>query len=68
MTLMTSPALAADRHTRTNPAWQVLAELLKIRTTSAWRWFLLALILLPGRHWYATASPTTTRCTRRWIG
>jgi ABC-type transport system involved in multi-copper enzyme maturation permease subunit len=49
MTLTASPALAADRHTRTNPAWQVLAEWLKIRTTSAWRWFLLALVLLTGQ-------------------
>jgi hypothetical protein len=49
MTLVTSPALAADRHTRTSPVWQVRAELLKIRTTSAWRWFLLALILLTGQ-------------------
>lgn len=49
MTLVASPALATDRHTRTMLVWQVLAELLKIRTTSAWRWFLLALVLLTGQ-------------------
>jgi hypothetical protein len=31
MTLVASPALAADRRTRSSPLWQVLAELAKIR-------------------------------------
>lgn len=49
MTLVASPALAVDQHTRSSPVWQVLAELLKIRTTAVWRWFLLALVLLTGQ-------------------
>ncbi len=40
MTTLDSPALARDQHTRTNPVWQVQAEIMKIRTTKLW-WLLL---------------------------
>jgi hypothetical protein len=33
MTTVDSPALARDHHTRTNPLWQVQAEVMKIHTT-----------------------------------
>jgi ABC-2 type transport system permease protein len=49
MTLIESPALAADRHARTNPLWLVQAELLKVRTTNTWRWFLLGVALFTGQ-------------------
>jgi ABC-type transport system involved in multi-copper enzyme maturation permease subunit len=49
MTVVASPALAADHNTHNSPLWQVSAELLKIRTTAAWRWFLVALVLLTGQ-------------------
>jgi ABC-2 type transport system permease protein len=49
MILVDSPALADDRHTRANPLWLVQAELLKLRTTSMWWWFLLGVILFTGQ-------------------
>jgi ABC-type transport system involved in multi-copper enzyme maturation permease subunit len=44
MTTVESPALARDQHTRTNPGWQIQAELMKIRTTRLW-WVLLTGVL-----------------------
>lgn len=46
MTTMDSPALARDHHTRTNPLWQVQAEILKVRTTKLWWLFLIPVVLL----------------------
>jgi ABC-type transport system involved in multi-copper enzyme maturation permease subunit len=46
MTTVGSPALARDHHTRTNPVWQVKAEIMKVRTTKL-RWlFLIGLVLV----------------------
>jgi hypothetical protein len=46
MTTLDSPALARDHHTRTNPLWQVQAEIMKIRTTKLWWLFLIAVVLV----------------------
>ena len=46
MTTVDSPALARDRHPRTNPLWQVQAEILKIRTTKLWWLFLIGVVLV----------------------
>jgi ABC-2 type transport system permease protein len=46
MTTVDSPALARDRHLRTNPLWQVRAEILKIRTTKLWWLFLIGVVLV----------------------
>jgi ABC-type transport system involved in multi-copper enzyme maturation permease subunit len=46
MTTVDSPALAGDHHTRTNPAWQVQAEIMKVRTTKSWWLFLIGLVLV----------------------
>jgi ABC-type transport system involved in multi-copper enzyme maturation permease subunit len=46
MITVDSPALARDHHPRTNPGWQVRAELLKIRTTKLWWLFLIAVVLV----------------------
>lgn len=46
MTTVDSPALARDRYTRTNPLWQVHAEILKIRTTKLWWIFLIGVVLV----------------------
>ena len=48
MTTVDSPALARDRHTRTNPLWQVQAEIMKISTTKLWWLFLIGLVLVTG--------------------
>ncbi len=45
MTTLDSPALDRDHHTRTNPVWQVQAEVMKIRTTKLWRLFLIGVVL-----------------------
>jgi ABC-2 type transport system permease protein len=46
MTTVDSPALSRDRHTRTNPVWQVQAEIMKIRTTKVWLLFLIGAVLV----------------------
>jgi ABC-type transport system involved in multi-copper enzyme maturation permease subunit len=46
MTTVDSPALARDHHTRTNPVWQVQAEIMKVRTTKLWWVFLIGLVLV----------------------
>jgi hypothetical protein len=46
MTTLGSPALARDHHTRTNPVWQVQAEIMKIRTTKLWWLFLIGIVLV----------------------
>lgn len=46
MTTVDSPALARDRHTRTNPVWQVQAEIMKIRTTKLWWLYLIGAVLV----------------------
>lgn len=46
MTTLDSPALARDHHTRTNPWWQVQAEIMKIRTTKLWWLFLIGVVLV----------------------
>jgi ABC-2 type transport system permease protein len=48
MTTMDSPALARDKHSRTNPLWQVQAEILKVRTTKLWWLFLIGTVVLTG--------------------
>jgi ABC-2 type transport system permease protein len=45
MTLLDSPALARDKHTRDNPLWVVRAEIMKIRTTNTWWWFLIGVVV-----------------------
>ncbi len=46
MTILESPALARDHHPRTNPVWQVRAEIMKIRTTKLWWLFLIGVMLV----------------------
>jgi len=46
MTTADSPALARDHHTRTNPLWQVQAEIMKVRTTKLWWLFLIGVTLV----------------------
>ena len=46
MIMVGSPALARDRHTRTNPLWQVQAEIMKIRTTRLGWLFLIGVVLV----------------------
>src|SRR5262245_27437666 len=46
MTIVDSPALARDHHTRTNPVWQVQAEIMKIRTTKLWWVPLVCLVVI----------------------
>ncbi len=42
MTLLQSPALAKVKRTGMTPSGLIIAELMKIRTTSSWWWFLIA--------------------------
>jgi ABC-type transport system involved in multi-copper enzyme maturation permease subunit len=46
MTTVDSPALARDQAERTNPVWQVQAELMKIRTTRLWSLLLIGVVLV----------------------
>lgn len=46
MTTLDSPALARDHHTRTNPVWQIRAEIMKVRTTKLWWLFLIGVVLV----------------------
>ena len=46
MTIVDSPALARDHHTRTSPVWQVQAEIMKIRTTKLWRLLLVGIFVV----------------------
>jgi ABC-type transport system involved in multi-copper enzyme maturation permease subunit len=46
MTTVDSPALAGDRHTRMSPVWQVQAEIMKVRTTKLWWFFLIGVVLV----------------------
>jgi ABC-2 type transport system permease protein len=46
MSTVDSPALARDHHTRTNPVWQVQAEIMKVRTTRLWWLFLVGVFLV----------------------
>jgi ABC-type transport system involved in multi-copper enzyme maturation permease subunit len=48
MTIVDSPALARDHHTRTSPTWQVSAEIMKIRTTKLWWLLLIAVLVITG--------------------
>jgi ABC-2 type transport system permease protein len=46
MTTVDSPALNRDHHVRTNPVWQVRAEIMKLRTTKVWWLFLVGVVVL----------------------
>jgi ABC-type transport system involved in multi-copper enzyme maturation permease subunit len=46
MTTVDSPALTRDHHVRTNPVWQVRAEIMKLRTTKVWWLFLVGVVVL----------------------
>jgi ABC-type transport system involved in multi-copper enzyme maturation permease subunit len=48
MTIVDSPVLARDHHTRTSPIWQVQAEIMKIRTTRLWWLLLIGVVVVTG--------------------